>query len=171
MSTALPPELIALARCAAAESDPAAIFRAAEAASAALIGHRLFTTLFVVDGGAEVERVHSSDPVAYPLTGRKKMGPTPWGDHVLKQGRTWLGNGMDDIRWAFFDHELIARLGCAACINIPVRDGGEVVGTLNILNAENSFTPQDVATAEVLGAFLPGAFRRAAALADAARRA
>ena len=171
MTVALPPTLIALAKAAAEQRDPAAVFRAAEAASAALIGHRLFTALFVVADGTEVERIYSSDAAAYPLTGRKQMGPTPWGEHVLKQGRTWLGNGMDDIRWAFFDHELIARLGCAACINIPVRDGGEVVGTLNILNAEDSFTPQDVATAEVLGGFLPGAFRRAAALADAARRA
>ena len=171
MTVDLPPSLIALARTAAAETDPVAIFRAAEAASEALIGHRLFTTLFVVDGGAEVERVHSSDPVAYPLTGRKKMGPTPWGDHVLKQGRTWLGNGMDDIRWAFFDHELIARLGCGACINVPVRDGGVVVGTLNILNAEDAFRPADVATAEVIGGFLPGAFRRAAALAAAPTQA
>ncbi len=170
MTVALPPELIALARAAASEADPVAVFRAAEMASAALIGHRLFTTLFVVPGGAEVERVYSSDPAAYALTGRKKMGPTPWGDHVLKQGRTWLGNGMDDIRWAFFDHELIASLGCAACINIPVREGGVVVGTLNILDAEDSFTPQDVATAEVLGGFLPGALRRAAALAEAASR-
>ncbi|WP_198371545.1 GAF domain-containing protein [Roseomonas rosulenta] len=170
MTTELPPALIALASAAASEADPRAVFRAAEAANAALVGHRLFTILFVVPGGAEVERVHSSDPVAYPLTGRKHMGPTPWGDLVLKQGRTWLGNGMDDIRWAFYDHETIARLGCAACINIPVREGGEVVGTLNILDAADSYTERDVATAEVIGGFLPGALRRAATLAAAAAR-
>lgn len=170
MTVDLPPELIALARAAAAESDPRAVFRAAEAANAALVGHRLFTILFAMPGGGEVERVHSSDPAAYPLTGRKTMGATPWGDLVLKQGRTWLGNGMADIRWAFYDHELIASLSCAACINVPVREGGEVVGTLNILDAEDAFTLQDVATAEVIGGLLPGALRRAATLAGAAAR-
>lgn len=167
MTTALPPALIALARAAAAEADPRAVFRAAEAASAALLGHRLFTILFVVPGVAEVERVHSSDLVAYPLTGRKHMGPTPWGDHVLRQGRTWLGNGMDDIRWAFYDHETIARLGCAACINVPVREGGEVLGTLNMLDAEGVYDAAAVAAAEAIGAMLPGALRRAAHLAGA----
>lgn len=155
------PELIALARAAAASADPVAVFRAAEAASKAMLGHRLFTVLFVVPGGAEVERVHSSDPAAYPLTGRKRMGPTPWGDHVLKQGRTWLGNTAEEIRWAFPDHALIASLGCAACINVPVRDGGEVIGTLNILDAAGAYAQDDVAVAEVIAGFLPGALRRA----------
>jgi GAF domain-containing protein len=167
MTVDLPPSLITLARSAANDGDPVAVFRAAEAASKALLGHRLFTTLFVVPGGAEVERVFSSDPAAYPLTGRKRMGPTPWGDHVLTQGRTWLGNGMGHIRWAFPDHALIESLGCAACINIPVRDGGVVVGTLNILDALDAYSAQDVAIAEVIGGFLPGALRRAAHLASA----
>lgn len=167
MTTEMPPSLVALARAAADAADPVTVFRAAEAASAALIGHRLFTILFAVPGGAEVERVHSSDPVAYPLTGRKRMGPTPWGEHVLRQGRTWLGNTAEDIRWAFPDHELIASLGCAACINVPVREGGEVLGTLNILDAAGAFAEADVATAEVIGGFLPGALRRAARLAGA----
>lgn len=167
MSTDLPPSLIALARAAAEVADPVAVFRAAEAASAALIGHRLFTILFMTPDGAEVERVHSSDPAAYPLAGRKRMGPTPWGEHVLRQGKTWLGRGAEDIRWAFPDHELIASLGCAACINVPVREGGAIIGTLNILDAAGAYAEADVATAEVIGGLLPGALRRAARLAGA----
>lgn len=165
MKPDLPPSLIALARAAAAERDPGAVFRAAQAASAALVGHRLFTILFVVPGGAEVERVHSSDPASYPLTGRKRMGPTPWGEHVLRQGRSWMGNTAAEIRRAFPDHELIASLGCAACINIPVREGGAVLGTMNLLDAAGAYAERDVATAEAIAGFLPGALRRAAHLA------
>lgn len=167
MTVALPPTLIALAKAAAEQRDPAAVFRAAEAASAALIGHRLFTALFVVADGTEVERIYSSDPAAYPLTGRKQMGPTPWGEHVLKQARPWLGNDMDAIRWAFPDHARIESLGCGACINIPVREGGVVVGTMNILDAAGSFAAHHLDVAEVIGGFLPGAIRRAADLATA----
>ncbi len=167
MTVALPPTLIALAKAAADQRDPATVFRAAEAASRALLGHRLFTMLFVMADGTEVERIYSSDPAAYPLTGRKQMGPTPWGDHVLKQARPWLGNDMDAIRWAFPDHALIENLGCGACINIPVREGGVVVGTMNILHAAGAYAADDIATAEVIGGFLPGAIRRAADLATA----
>ena len=45
-----------------------------------------------------------------------------------------------------------------------------MVGTLNILDAADSYTERDVATAEVIGGFLPGALRRAATLAAAAAR-
>jgi hypothetical protein len=38
-----------------------------------LVGHKLFTLLVVVEGDAEVERIYSSNAVAYPLTGRKPM--------------------------------------------------------------------------------------------------
>ncbi len=153
MTTALPPSLIALA----------------QAAAAALLGHRLFTALFVVLGGAEAERVHSSDPDAYPLTGRKRMGPTPWGDHVLRQGHAWRGSTAEDIRSAFPDPALIASLGCAASINIPVREAGEVIGTLNIHDAAGAYAAADVAVTQVIAGFLPGALRRAASLAGGAQ--
>ena len=48
-----------------------------------------------------------------------------------------------------------------------MREGGVVVGTLNILDALDAYTAQHVAIAEVIGGFLPGALRRAADLASA----
>ena len=158
MTVDLPPSLVALARAAAAETAARAVFRAAEAANAALVGHRLFTILFVVPGGAEVERVHSSDPAAYPLTGRKQMGPTPWGEHVITGPRAWLGRDMDAIRWAFFDHALIASLGCGACINVPVCAMGEVVGTLNVLDAEHAYDARHLALVEAAAPALVAPF-------------
>ncbi len=117
-------------------SRPEEVFAAAEAAIAETIRFRLFTILFVVPGGAEVQRIHSSNPTAYPVTGRKPMQRTDWGEVVMGQRRPWLGRSMDDIRWAFFDHALIASLGCGSCINVPVAAFGEVLGTINVLDAE-----------------------------------
>ena len=107
---------------------------AVDAAVKAVVGHRLFTVLYVAPGGEEVARVYSSDPSAYPLRGRKRMGPTPWGEHVIRRGQAYVGNNDDDIRWAFPDHQLIRSLGLGSVLNIAVAHGGEVVGTLNILD-------------------------------------
>lgn len=150
--------LARLAEAAAAASTPQTVFAAADAAMKELIGHRLFTLLFVVPGGAEVERIYSSDPVAYPLTGRKPMGPTPWGEHVIVGCRAWLGRDMEAIRWAFFDHALIASLGCGTCINVPVCALGEVVGTMNILDREHAFDERHVALAQAAAPALAPAF-------------
>lgn len=150
--------LALLAATAAVATTPQAVFSAADAALRALIGHRLFTLMSVVPGGTEVERIYSSDPVAYPLTGRKPMGPTPWGAHVIAGRKTWLGRDMEAIRWAFFDHELIASLGCAACINVPVCAMGEVVGTMNILDREYAYDERHEALAQAAVAALAPAF-------------
>jgi len=150
--------LARLAEAAAAATTPQAVFAAADATMRELIGHRLFTLLFVVPGGAEVERIYSSDPAAYPLTGRKPMGPTPWGEHVIVGRRAWLGRDMEAIRWAFFDHALIAGLGCGACINVPVCALGEVVGTMNILDREHAYDERHVALAQAAAPALVPAF-------------
>ncbi|MCY6382198.1 GAF domain-containing protein [Hoeflea prorocentri] len=99
----------------------------------------ILMTLLLIDGHYLV-RAYTSDPVAYPVSGRKEMGNTPWGDHVIKAGQTWLGRTKTDLAWAFPDHELIQSLGCGSCINIPVKDAeGRVLGTLNLLDREGRY--------------------------------
>jgi hypothetical protein len=120
------------------------------------IGHRLFTLLYV--DGNEVARVYSSLPDAYPLKGRKPMGPTPWGAHVIDGQKPWLGHTMADIRWAFPDYALISSLGCGACINVPVVYDGVVIGTMNALDAELSYTEASVTSIAPLANLLVPAF-------------
>lgn len=118
---------------------PQALYAAVDGAVQRLVGHRLFTLLVVVEGGREVERIYSSDTKSYPLTGRKPMGPTPWGQHVIDGLQPWHGRTMADIRWAFPDHALIESLGCGSCINIPVIAFRRVIGTMNVLDRENVY--------------------------------
>jgi GAF domain-containing protein len=132
--------------------DASALYRTIDQAVARLVGHRLLTLLVVVDGGAEVERIYSSNPNAYPLTGRKPMGPTPWGEHIIKGRQPWHGRTMADIRWAFPDHLLIESLGCGSCINIPVMVLGRLIGTMNVLDRENAY---DDAAVSMLTLFAP----------------
>jgi len=145
--------LLSVADAVAADASPDAAFRAVERALKALVGHELFTVLVRREGGDEVERVYTSNPGAYPVQGRKRMGPTPWGELVLDRKQTFLGPDKAAIRWAFPDHALIESLGLGAVINVTAIQGGEVLGTLNLLDAEGAYTSQE--QVDVARAFTP----------------
>lgn len=128
----------------AQKGQPAALFAAFDRLCAGTLGHRLLTLLEWAPETNDVERLYSSRPQDYPLLRRKPMGPTEWGALVLKGGQSWIGRTADDIRWAFPDHELIASLGCASCINAPVLWDGEVLGVASLLDAENAYDEADL---------------------------
>ena len=141
-----------------AEGDRPALYKAVEDSLQSLIGHKLFTLLMVLPGGKEVQRIWTSNPEAYPLTGRKTMGDTPWGDLVIKQRKPFLGRDMDAVRWAFFDHELIASLGLGSAINVPIIRHRELLGTIAILDAEGHLDDDKLAIASRFTPYLVDAF-------------
>ena len=71
-------------------------------------GWRLFTAMRYLPSG-EVERVYTSDPVAYPLSGRKPRRDTPWSRQVLVRGEPYYANDAAGIRFAFEDAEKIKQ--------------------------------------------------------------
>jgi hypothetical protein len=103
-------------------------------------GWRLFTAMRYLPGG-EVERVYTSDPAAYPLSGRKPRRDTPWSRQVLVRGEPYYANDAAGIRFAFEDAEKILGLGLGAVINVPVKDGERVLGTLNFLREAGGYQP------------------------------
>ncbi|WP_038361976.1 GAF domain-containing protein [Bosea sp. UNC402CLCol] len=146
--------------------QPETLFKAFEAATQRLVGHQLFTLLYV--DGQEVARIYSNRPGEYPLSGRKTMGPTPWGKHVLEERKPYLGKDKAGIRWAFFDHELIESMGLGSVINIPAIYDGKVVGTINLLAPEHHYREEHVAPVARLAPVLVPAFLAARAAAGAA---
>ena len=153
------------ARALADPDQPAAIYALVDALIQDRVGHRQLTLLITED--SDVARVYSTDHAAYPVGGRKPMGPTPWGDLVLTRQQPFLGRTMDDIRWAFFDHELQERLGLGSIINIPVVHGGTTLGTINTSHAEHHYTHDQVPLVAALAPLLipPFLLARQAALA------
>ena len=135
---------LALATGLAQAKEPADVYRAVEQLVARGPGTKLFTLLVLTQDGQAVQRVYSSNEKAYPLAGQKRMGTTPWGDLVLTRRQTFLGRNADDIRWAFPDHALIASLGLASAINIPIVAMGRVLGTLNALDVAGHYSESDV---------------------------
>ncbi len=135
-------ELLArLANVVATQDTFETIWFQADQILADLIGHQLFTVLAYAGDGDLVTRLYSNQPEQYPVSHTKKMGPTPWGEQVLKRGQAYLGSNADDIRWAFPDHELIASMGLESTLNLPLRHAGRVVGTLNLLDEAGYYRP------------------------------
>jgi hypothetical protein len=155
-----------LAATLAAPGQPDALYRELEAATRALVGHRLFTLLYV--DGDEVARVYSNRPSEYPVSGRKHMGPTPWGAHVLDGMKPFVGRDVAAIRWAFFDAPLIESMGLGSVVNIPVLYDGKVIGTMNLLDVAFHYDEGAVAPLARLAPMLVPAFLAARFAARAA---
>jgi GAF domain len=139
--------------------QPELTFAALDRLMKSLVGHQLFTLLYV--DGDEVARVYSNRPAEYPVSGRKPMGQTPWGELVLKDRKPHLGRDREGIRWAFFDHALIESMGLGSVINIPVVYDGACLGTVNLLDAEHHYRPEHVAPVAALAPLLVPAFLEA----------
>jgi len=67
------------------------------------------------------------------------MGPTPWGNLVLKRKQVFLGRTKADIEWAFFDHALIASMGIGSNINVPVVYDDACLGAISLSHAEHYY--------------------------------
>ncbi|MGS1009465.1 GAF domain-containing protein [Achromobacter anxifer] len=99
------------------------------------IGYRLFTVL-VLDWDAGLSRrCFSTQPAAYPAGGSKPIREdSEFYATVVQQGEPRLCLTREDCMRAFPDHELIASLGCASAVNVPVRWNGRTLGSLNLLH-------------------------------------
>jgi GAF domain-containing protein len=98
-----------------------------------------------VDMAAELaRRAYTSDPANYPTSGTKPIRYDSWFDIVHKQRQYFVANTIEDIAKVFPDYELINSLGCQSVVNMPVVIGGELIGTVNMLDVEGHYTPERV---------------------------
>jgi hypothetical protein len=139
------PLLCAVATAQAKEDQPGALFAALDHALKSAIGHKLFTILAYDGETGEAARIYSNLPGPYPTGGRKRLAPGPWTEAVLDRGEAYIGRTDADLRAVFPDHELIASLGCASVLNMPVRWRGRTLGSLNLLHEAHWYGEEDVA--------------------------
>jgi GAF domain-containing protein len=155
-------DLARLAAVAVEATDPRVVFAAADRLVAAAIGHRLFTVTGVHHATQEVERLYTSDPVAYPVGGRKSKRNTDWGRIVLAEGRVFVAATPEEVRRHFADHARLAGLGIGAILNVPITAGGCVRGVMNVSHQAGWFTAEDVERGRVIAGLLAAAFLVAA---------
>ncbi|EAP83554.1 MULTISPECIES: GAF domain-containing protein [Sulfitobacter] len=118
------------------------------------LDNQLFTAMRFHATTMEVERLHSTLPESYPVSGRKPKRDTEWGKNVLIDRKINLGFGAADIRWAFSDYETILGLGLNAVLNVPIVRDQSVLGTVNYLRGDPAFSSREVEIAEQVAAAL-----------------
>jgi hypothetical protein len=142
------PDQIRFIAAISAATSASEAFRTLEALAQAVAGHRLFTVMTVDMKAGLARRAYSNDPVHYPVSGTKPITRNSWFDIVHGERRSFIANTIEDIATVFPDHELIAALGCGSVINLPVVLGGDLVATINMLDAAHHYTDVIVERAE-----------------------
>jgi hypothetical protein len=151
------PHLQAVAAALAQPGQPTPLWAALDRALGAVIGHRLFTVLRYHPASRESERCYTNQPAAYPMGGRKPFNETAWSRRLFGERQPYIGRSAEDIRAVFFDHALIASLGCDSVLNLPVVHGGRVLGTLNLLHETDWYEEDDIASGLLFAALaVPG---------------
>lgn len=138
-----------------ATGDAAAAMDALGRQACAVTGARLVTVMVFDPDDGSAGREWTNMPDVYPVSGRKPMNTTHWSEQVFGRHETFVANTLAEVAAVFDDHPLIASLGCESCMNLPVIIGGQVMGTINCLDAAGYWTPDRLAEAEALR--LPGA--------------
>ena len=137
------PHLEAVAAVATLPGQPQALLGALDAALGAVLGHKLFTLMRYHERTGESERIYTTHRREYPVGGRKPLNPTAWTEQVLRRQQPYLGRTPADVQTVFFDHALIASLGCGSVLNVPVIWDGRVLGTINLLHEANWYEESD----------------------------
>jgi hypothetical protein len=117
------------------------------------VGARLFTVMIFDARTGLSQRVHSSHPKEYPVSGVKPLPKDIWSRTVIDERKTFVANSIEAIAEVFPDHELIRSLGCESVVNLPAVFADAVIGAVNCLDARGHYTPDRVARAESLSPF------------------
>ena len=126
----------------ARNTDPLAAGLALHQLAEAVIGTRLFTLTAIEMPLMQVRRVYSSHPDVYPVMGTKPIVLDAWFEAMRTERRITAINSAKDMEGEFPDLDLIRSLGCNASISIPIMVGGDLIGTINSLDAEGRYGPE-----------------------------
>lgn len=130
---------------------PVDVLDAVGAAVTRLFGPGLLTMNAWHASLLQIERLWTSDPVAYPVGGRKSKPDSPWRRQLLERAEVFVGEGDAALAAVFDDVEAIRALGCTAVVNVPLCHRGKVIGTLNFLAQRTAWQPAEIAALRMLG--------------------
>jgi len=147
-------DVAAVVALSAESADARVVYREVERIAAQAMGWRLFTILRYVETDQAVERVHSSDEKAYPVGGRKPLDKITASHGAMEKGEVFLAASKDEVRKAFFDHELIFSLGITSILNVPIRHASRRLGTVNLCGEEGMYGRAEIAYGKILASLL-----------------
>ena len=135
-------------------TDRQAVYKAVEAVAAETCGFVFLTTLRHDEAQQVVVRLHSSDEKSYPIGGTKPINKITASHSMTQTGEVFLAADKEQVKAAFFDHELIFSLGATAILNSPIRYAGRHLGTLNFSGVSGTYGPDEVQAAKILAGLL-----------------
>ncbi|WP_163851707.1 DUF2817 domain-containing protein [Pseudooceanicola aestuarii] len=127
---------------------PGQAYAALQALAQQVIGARLFTVMELVDQSRAGQRIHSNMPQAYPVSGVIALRDNLWYDTAVRRQVPFVANDAAGLAEVFADHALIASLGCASVLNLPITLDGTLRATINLLDVAGHYTPDRVALAQ-----------------------
>nr|WP_315591956.1 GAF domain-containing protein [uncultured Cupriavidus sp.] len=142
-----------------AATSPVAVLDAIGQATLDIVGPGLLTINAWHARTGEIQRLWSSDPLAYPVGGKKQKGDTAWTRQLLVRGEVFVGEGDAALAAVFDDIATIRGLGLNGVVNVPLCHGGAVIGTFNYLAGVEFWTAEDITALRVLAQFAVGAVR------------
>jgi hypothetical protein len=109
------------------------------------VGHKIFTVLMVDLSTDRNQRYYTNQPESYPVGGSKQIVRTnDFYKDIIVAGKPRICRDYDDMKRAFFDHELIRSLGCESAVNFPIRWNGQTIGSLNLCHEAYWYTEADL---------------------------
>lgn len=115
----------------------------------------------------DLQRIWTSNPVAYPTADRKRKAMTAWTQNLILRAEVFVGEGDDVLASVFEDHALISSLGLHAVINVPLLDEtGRCFATFNVLGPQPKWRSQDVLLVRLLAALTTPIVHQAALALD-----
>lgn len=103
------------------------------------------------DGEVLLQRIWSSDPLSYPVGGRKHKRMTPWTRTLIVDHKVYRTEGEAAMAETFDDHILMASLDLHAAVNIPILDSDRLcVAIFNFMGAETAWNAQQLSALRLL---------------------
>jgi len=131
-------------------ATPQAVMDAVGQATLDMVGRGLLTINAWHAQSAQIERLWSSDPAAYPVGGRKTKGDTAWTRQLLVRGEVFVGEGDEALAAVFDDIAVIRSLGLNGVVNVPLCHRGAVIGTFNYLADVESWWAEEITVLRLL---------------------
>ncbi len=124
------------------------LFRLVAADLCEEIGVLLVTVTAVDPADLSFERLYSSMPEVFAVSGRKPANQTRWSRQVLEDHETFVANDYGVLAETMPDHATSRAAGCESLVNVPIVLFGEVIGTLNCLAGDGHFDESRVRACE-----------------------
>lgn len=98
----------------------------------------------------QLQRIWTSHPAEYPVTGRKRKRMTRWTETLFVQRQVFVGEGQALLTQTFDDHALMTALGLQAFINVPLVMQARTIGTFNVFGPRPAWRDGEVSAVRLL---------------------